>query len=300
MAKKTTRPSSNPRTEDFNLGPIVNKILPERYRLKCKNEAQKEYARIISDHEITIAYGPSGTGKSFVSIARAIELLQNVSNNYTRIIISKPAVEADEKLGFMPGTEREKLEPHIASSLDIFDKIVGKYNRMRLEEKECLIIQPLGFIRGKSIDNAIIIIEEAQNLSPSQCKAILTRIGSNSKLILSGDLDQSDRYKNVRDSGLFDIIIKHQNIPEIGFFEFKNSDVVRNPLIGKILDNYPKEDIEKLSKELKGEKPKPQPKKQLLTENTSTDTIKSLDQLVPKKPTLVERIKKFITDNIEW
>jgi len=260
MAKRNTK-SSKTQQGDVNFGPIANKVLPERYRLKCKNEAQKEYARIITDHEITVAYGPAGTGKSFIAIARAIELLQNVSNNYSRIIVSKPAVEADEKLGFMPGTEREKLEPHISSALDIFDKIVGKYNRMHLEEKECLIIQPLGFIRGKSIDNAIIIIEEAQNLSPSQCKAILTRIGTNSKLILSGDLDQSDRYKNVRDSGLFDVVTRHQNVPEIGFFEFKNSDVVRNPLISKILKNYPTEDIEKLSKELKGEKTKTWTKK---------------------------------------
>ena len=237
MAKRVIKPS-NQKQEEVNFGPVVNKILTEKYRLKCKNEAQKEYARIISEYEITIAYGPSGTGKSFVSIARAIELLQNVSNNYTRIIISKPAVEADEKLGFMPGTEREKLEPHISSSLDIFDKIVGKYNRTRLEERECLIIQPLGFIRGKSIDNAIIIIEEAQNLSPSQCKAILTRIGTNSKLILSGDLDQSDRYKNVRDSGLFDIIMKHQNIPEIGFFEFKHKSILHVFLNNCFMEMY--------------------------------------------------------------
>jgi phosphate starvation-inducible protein PhoH and related proteins len=299
MAKRVIKPS-NQKPEEVNFGPVVNKILTEKYRLKCKNEAQKEYARIISEYEITIAYGPSGTGKSFVSIARAIELLQNVSNNYTRIIISKPAVEADEKLGFMPGTEREKLEPHISSSLDIFDKIVGKYNRTRLEERECLIIQPLGFIRGKSIDNAIIIIEEAQNLSPSQCKAILTRIGTNSKLILSGDLDQSDRYKNVRDSGLFDIIMKHQNIPEIGFFEFKNADIVRNPLISKILNNYPTEDVEKLSKELKGEKPKSEPKKQLLTENKDVTVIKSLEQIKPKKQTLLEKIKIFLSEKFEW
>jgi phosphate starvation-inducible protein PhoH and related proteins len=299
MAKRVIKPS-NQKQEEVNFGPVVNKILTEKYRLKCKNEAQKEYARIISEYEITIAYGPSGTGKSFVSIARAIELLQNVSNNYTRIIISKPAVEADEKLGFMPGTEREKLEPHISSSLDIFDKIVGKYNRTRLEERECLIIQPLGFIRGKSIDNAIIIIEEAQNLSPSQCKAILTRIGTNSKLILSGDLDQSDRYKNVRDSGLFDIIMKHQNIPEIGFFEFKNADIVRNPLISKILNNYPTEDVEKLSKELKGEKPKSEPKKQLLTENKDVTVIKSLEQIKPKKQTLLEKIKIFLSEKFEW
>ncbi len=299
MAKRNTK-SSTTQQGDVNFGPIANKVLPERYRLKCKNEAQKEYARIITDHEITVAYGPAGTGKSFIAIARAIELLQNVSNNYSRIIVSKPAVEADEKLGFMPGTEREKLEPHISSALDIFDKIVGKYNRMKLEEKECLIIQPLGFIRGKSIDNAIIIIEEAQNLSPSQCKAILTRIGTNSKLILSGDLDQSDRYKNVRDSGLFDVVTRHQNVPEIGFFEFKNGDVVRNPLISKILKNYPTEDIEKLSKELKGEKPKPEPKKQLLTENKNVKVIKNLEEIVPKKPTLLERVKTFLSEKFQW
>jgi len=299
MAKRNTK-SSTTQQGDVNFGPIANKVLPERYRLKCKNEAQKEYARIITDHEITVAYGPAGTGKSFIAIARAIELLQNVSNNYSRIIVSKPAVEADEKLGFMPGTEREKLEPHISSALDIFDKIVGKYNRIKLEEKECLIIQPLGFIRGKSIDNAIIIIEEAQNLSPSQCKAILTRIGTNSKLILSGDLDQSDRYKNVRDSGLFDVVTRHQNVPEIGFFEFKNGDVVRNPLISKILKNYPTEDIEKLSKELKGEKPKPEPKKQLLTENKNVKVIKNLEEIVPKKPTLLERVKTFLSEKFEW
>lgn len=299
MAKRNTK-SSTTQQGDVNFGPIANKVLPERYRLKCKNEAQKEYAKIITDHEITVAYGPAGTGKSFIAIARAIELLQNVSNNYSRIIVSKPAVEADEKLGFMPGTEREKLEPHISSALDIFDKIVGKYNRMKLEEKECLIIQPLGFIRGKSIDNAIIIIEEAQNLSPSQCKAILTRIGTNSKLILSGDLDQSDRYKNVRDSGLFDVVTRHQNVPEIGFFEFKNGDVVRNPLISKILKNYPTEDIEKLSKELKGEKPKPEPKKQLLTENKNVKVIKNLEEIVPKKPTLLERVKTFLSEKFEW
>jgi len=299
MAKRNTK-SSTTQQGDVNFGPIANKVLPERYRLKCKNEAQKEYARIITDHEITVAYGPAGTGKSFIAIARAIELLQNVSNNYSRIIVSKPAVEADEKLGFMPGTEREKLEPHISSALDIFDKIVGKYNRIKLEEKECLIIQPLGFIRGKSIDNAIIIIEEAQNLSPSQCKAILTRIGTNSKLILSGDLDQSDRYKNVRDSGLFDVVTRHQNVPEIGFFEFKNGDVVRNPLISKILKNYPTEDIEKLSKELRGEKPKAEPKKQLLTESKDVQVIKNLEEIVSKKPTLLERVKTFLSEKFEW
>ena len=298
MAKKGSK-SSNNRIDDVDFGPMVNKVLSNRYRLKCKNEAQKEYARIITNHEITVAYGPAGTGKSFIAIARAIELLQNVSNSYGKIIIAKPAVEADEKLGFMPGTEREKMEPHIASSLDIFDKIIGKYNRMRLEELDTLIIQPLGFIRGKSIDNSIIIIEEAQNLSPDQCKSILTRIGENSKLVISGDLDQSDRYKDVRFSGLFDLVLRHKNIPEIGFFGFKNDDVVRNPLISKILKNYPTQDVMALSKEIEFSKAKKVTQtKQLLTENKNV--INDIKKKVPKKITTIGRIKKFFNEKFEW
>jgi phosphate starvation-inducible PhoH-like protein len=240
MAKRTTRTSA--KSQEYNeneFGSPASKILNDKFRLKCKNEAQKEFVRIITDYEIVIAAGPSGTGKSYLSIGRAIELLQNVSNPYSKIIICKPAVEAEEKIGFIPGTEREKLEPHIASSLDILDKMIGQYSRMRLEEKGILIIQPLGFIRGKTLDNSIIIIEEAQNLSPNQCKTILTRIGNNSKLIISGDVDQSDKYKNLKETGLYDIITRHKNIPEIGFFEFSKADIVRNPIIGKILNNYP-------------------------------------------------------------
>lgn len=240
MAKRTTRTSA--KSQEYNeneFGSPASKILNDKFRLKCKNEAQKEFVRIITDYEIIIAAGPAGTGKSYLSIGRAIELLQNVSNPYSKIIICKPAVEAEEKIGFIPGTEREKLEPHIASSLDILDKMIGQYSRMRLEEKGVLIIQPLGFIRGKTLDNSIIIIEEAQNLSPNQCKTILTRIGNNSKLIISGDIDQSDKYKNLKETGLYDIITRHKNVPEIGFFEFSKADIVRNPIIGKILNNYP-------------------------------------------------------------
>jgi phosphate starvation-inducible PhoH-like protein len=240
MAKRTTRTSTKSQEYSENeFGSPASKILNDKFRLKCKNEAQKEFVRIITDYEIVIAAGPAGTGKSYLSIGRAIELLQNVSNPYSKIIICKPAVEAEEKIGFIPGTEREKLEPHIASSLDILDKMIGQYSRMRLEEKGVLIIQPLGFIRGKTMDNSIIIIEEAQNLSPNQCKAILTRIGNNSKLIISGDIDQSDKYKNLKETGLYDIITRHKNVPEIGFFEFSKADIVRNPIIGKILNNYP-------------------------------------------------------------
>lgn len=247
MAKVNGRTTKNVEYKESEFGSIVNKLLPSKFRLKCKNEAQKEFSRLITDKEITIAAGPAGTGKSYIAIGRAIELLQNSANPYNKIIISKPAVEAEEKLGFAPGTIREKLEPHLASSLDIVDKIMGKANRKKLEENDYLLIQPLGFIRGKTLDNSVIIIEEAQNLSPTQCKTILSRIGENSKLIISGDLDQSDRYNDVRQSGLYDLFKRHKNLEEVGFYEFQLSDIVRNPLISKLLSNYPKQEMPDLS-----------------------------------------------------
>ena len=216
----------------------VNTILPTRHRLKCKNHKQKEFSHLITEKEIIFATGPAGVGKSYVAIARAIELLQNTSNQYKKIILINPAVEADEKLGFIPGSVREKLDPYVGSSIDIIDKIVGASNRIKMEEEGILNVGALGFIRGKTIDNAILVMEEAQNMSPIQMKTLLTRIGHSTKFIISGDLDQSDRYNNFKQSGLYDAVQKHKNIKEFGFIEFDTVDIVRNPLITLILDNY--------------------------------------------------------------
>tara|TARA_R110000796_G_scaffold11198_7_gene37414 strand:- start:10186 stop:10938 length:753 start_codon:yes stop_codon:yes gene_type:complete len=215
----------------------ANEILGKKVRLKCKNIKQKEYANLIKEKEISICAGPAGVGKSYIAIAIAIELLQN-NNSFNKIIIVKPAVEAEENLGFLPGDLKEKMAPYLASSLDIVDKILGKENRIKLEEEELLICEPLGFIRGKSIDNSVLIMEEAQNLSGSQMKTLLTRIGYGAKYIISGDMDQSDKYSRIEDTGLYDAMTKHHNIPEIGLFEFGINDIVRNPLITKILGNY--------------------------------------------------------------
>ena len=190
----------------------------------------------INEKEIVIAAGPAGVGKSYVTIARAIELLKSKNNTFSKIIVCTPAVEAEEKLGFLPGDMREKMDPYLASSMDIFDKLIGKANRMKLEELELLQVQALAYIRGKSIDNTILILEEAQNMSPSQMKTLLT--GNNSKFIISGDLDQSDRYKNANQSGLYDALMKHRNVPDIGFIEFNIDEIVRNKVISKILANY--------------------------------------------------------------
>lgn len=237
MAKATRRTAKPPKVEKTT-NDIVNEILQTRFRLKFKNRAQKDFSDLISQKEIVIAAGPSGTGKSYVSIARAIELLQNKTNPYNKIIISKPAVEAGEKYGFLPGDVKEKMEPYVASSIDIIDKIIGKENRVKLELLEVIKVEPLAFIRGKTIDNSILIMEETQNMSPEQVKTLLTRIGENTKFIISGDLDQSDKFRDVKQSGLYDAMKRHKNIEEIGFFLFENHDIVRNPIITKILKNY--------------------------------------------------------------
>jgi phosphate starvation-inducible PhoH-like protein len=216
----------------------ISMILPTRHRLKCKNQKQKVFANLITDKEIVLATGPAGVGKSYVAIARAIELLQNSTNQYNKILIINPAVEAEEKIGFLPGSLREKLDPFVGPSIDIIDKIVGSGKRVDLEEAGIIEVGGLGFIRGKTIDNTILVMEEAQNMSPNQMKTLLTRIGANAKFIISGDLDQSDRYNNYRDSGLYDAVNKHGGIEEIGLIEFDESEIVRNPLISKILANY--------------------------------------------------------------
>lgn len=231
------------RTSSKSVKPEVKSKAPSAIsknsiRLKCKNTKQKEFANLIKEKEIVICSGPAGVGKSYVAIAVALALVQDPTNSYNKLLIVKPAVEAEENLGFLPGNLKEKMAPYLASSIDIVDKIITKTARVELEEAEILMAEPLGFIRGKSIDNSVLIMEEAQNMSPSQMKTLLTRIGYNSKYVVSGDMDQSDRYSKVEESGLYDAMTKHSKIEEIGFFRFTEDDIVRNPLITKILKNY--------------------------------------------------------------
>jgi phosphate starvation-inducible PhoH-like protein len=223
----------------------VNKIIPKKVTLKCKNAKQKQYANLIREREITICSGPSGVGKSYVAIAVALQLLQATDNTLNKIIIVKPAVETEENLGFLPGDLKEKLAPYMASSIDIVDKLIGKTKRIALEQSEELVVEPLGFLRGKTIDNSVLVMEETQNTSPFQMKTLLTRIGYNSKYVISGDMDQSDKYRDATKTGLYDVMNRHLNIDEIGFFEFDEGDIVRNPLITKILKNYKIEDNDK-------------------------------------------------------
>jgi len=168
----------------------------------------------------------------------AVDLLSDPENNYEKIIIVRPAVEAEEKLGSLPGNVEEKLDPYIFPSYYLLNKIIGKEVREKLKEIEVIEVFALAYMRGMNIDNSLLIFEEAQNSTPNQMKLLLTRIGFNSKFFISGDLEQTDRYKDKKQSGLWDAIHRFKDMDNILTHEFSDTDVVRNPLITKILKKY--------------------------------------------------------------
>jgi len=171
----------------------------------------------------------------------AVDLLADPTTPYEKIIIVRPAVEAEEKLGSLPGNVEEKLDPYIFPSYYLLNKIIGKEAREKLKEIEVIEVFALAYMRGMNIDNSILIFEEAQNSTPNQMKLLLTRIGFNSKFFISGDLEQTDRYKDKKQSGLYDALQRFNGISDIGVYDFKNAKNVRNPLISKLLNKYDEE-----------------------------------------------------------
>ncbi len=217
---------------------LISKIIKKKGRQKFLSDNQKKYYEILTNSQITICSGPAGVGKSYIAMKAAVDLLSDPKSPYEKIIIVRPAVEAEEKLGSLPGGLEEKLDPYIFPSYYLLNKIIGKESREKLKEIEVIEVFALAYMRGMNIDNSILIFEEAQNSSPNQMKLLLTRIGFNSKFLISGDLEQTDRYKNKTLSGLYDAVNKFQDIEDVGVFEFDRDDIVRNPLISKILKKY--------------------------------------------------------------
>ncbi len=217
---------------------IIGTLIKKKTKDKFLSDSQKEYYEILQNNQITICSGPAGVGKSYIAMKAAIDLLADPNNSYEKLIIVRPAVEAEEKLGSLPGNVEEKLDPYIFPSYYLLNKIIGKDVREKLKNMEIIEVFALAYMRGMNIDNSILIFEEAQNSTPNQMKLLLTRIGFNSKFFISGDLEQTDRYKDKTHSGLYDAIKKFKNLDDIGVFEFNSKDVVRNPLIGKILKRY--------------------------------------------------------------
>ena len=237
MRKKTqtledTQPQPNAKRD------VIKEVLKKRPKNKFLTENQKIYYETLLNNQITICSGPAGVGKSYIAMKTAVDLLSDEGNGYDKIIIVRPAVEAEEKLGALPGNVEEKLDPYIFPSYYLLNKIIGKEAREKLKEYEIVEVFALAYMRGMTIDNSILIFEEAQNATPKQMKLLLTRIGSNSKFFISGDIEQTDRYKDKKQSGLYDAITRFNNIPGIGIFEFGEKDGVRNPIITKILKRY--------------------------------------------------------------
>ena len=207
---------------------IICSILKKKTKDKFLTQTQKRYYDTLISNEVTICSGPAGVGKSYITMKAAVDLISDPTTPYEKIIIVRPAVEAEEK-----------LDQYIFPSYYLLNKIIGKENREKLKNLEVIEVFALAFMRGMNIDNSILIFEEGQNATPSQMKLLLTRIGFNSKFFISGDVEQSDRYRNKTHSGLWDAIEKFRGDSHILTFEFTDKkDIVRNPLISKILDKY--------------------------------------------------------------
>ena len=217
---------------------IISQAIKKKTKSKFLTENKKIYSDILLNNQITICSGPAGVGKSYIAMKTAVDLLLDEGNGYDKIIIVRPAVEAEEKLGALPGNVEEKLDPYIFPSYYLLNKIIGKESSEKLKDAEVIEVFALAYMRGMTIDNSILIFEEAQNATPKQMKLLLTRIGSNTKFFISGDIEQTDRYKDKKHSGLYDAITRFNNIPGIGVFEFGDKDGVRNPIITKILQRY--------------------------------------------------------------
>jgi phosphate starvation-inducible PhoH-like protein len=240
--KPTTTPTLEVTGKPVSKKDLIGQIIKRKTKEKFLTVNQKKYYETLIDSEITVCSGPAGVGKSYITMKAAIDLLSDPKTPYEKIIIVRPAVEAEEKLGSLPGNVEEKLDPYIFPSYYLLNKIIGKESREKLKEIEVIEVFALAFMRGMNIDNSILIFEEGQNASPSQMKLLLTRIGFNSKFFISGDVEQSDKYKNKTHSGLWDAIEKFRDDDYVSTFEFKDkNDIVRNPLISKILRKYDNE-----------------------------------------------------------
>lgn len=203
--------------------------------VKAKTLGQKKYVDAIDKNMIVFGVGPAGTGKTYLAMAKAITAFKN--NEVNRIILTRPAIEAGEKLGFLPGDLQSKVDPYLRPLYDALYEIMGAETFLRNMEKGLIEVAPLAYMRGRTLDNAYIVLDEAQNTTPAQMKMFLTRIGFGSKAIITGDLSQKDLPKDAS-SGLEVALKVLHDIDDISIIRFSSDDVVRHPLVQKIVNAY--------------------------------------------------------------
>lgn len=208
--------------------------------VKPKTAGQKEYVDLIRKKMIVFGIGPAGTGKTYLAMAMAIDAFKR--DDVSRIILTRPAIEAGEKLGFLPGDLQSKVDPYLRPLYDALYQIMGADSYLRNVEKGLIEVAPLAYMRGRTLDNSFIILDEAQNTTPAQMKMFLTRIGFGSKVIVTGDLTQKDLQADVK-SGLEHAVEVLGKVSDIGFSYLTNKDVVRHPLVQQIVTAY--DDYEK-------------------------------------------------------
>ncbi len=207
--------------------------------IRVKTLGQKVYVDSVKNHDVVFGIGPAGTGKTFLAVTLAVTALKR--GQVKRIILTRPAVEAGESLGFLPGDLKEKVDPYLRPVYDALYQILGKDQTTRLMEREIIEIAPLAYMRGRTLDDAFVILDEAQNTTIMQMKMFLTRLGFNSKMIVNGDSSQIDLPRNSH-SGLLDAIEKLKNIRQIDFVYLSAKDVVRHPVVAEIIRAYENEE----------------------------------------------------------
>jgi phosphate starvation-inducible PhoH-like protein len=200
-----------------------------------RTEAQKAYVRSLFENELSFGIGPAGTGKTYLAVAVAVSMF--ITGRVDKIILSRPAVEAGERLGFLPGDMKEKVDPYMQPLYDALNDFLPAKQMAKLMEDKAIEIAPLAFMRGRTLANAFVVLDEAQNATSMQMKMFLTRLGEGSRMVVTGDRTQIDLPRGVQ-SGLADAERLLQEIPKISFNYFTSKDVVRHPLVAEIIDAY--------------------------------------------------------------
>jgi phosphate starvation-inducible PhoH-like protein len=210
-------------------------IRTQRRYITPRSAGQAAYLKALHEHELVFGVGPAGTGKTYLAVAAGVAMLMRGSVD--RIILSRPAVEAGERLGFLPGDLREKVDPYLRPLYDALHDMMPAEQVMRRLSSAEIEVAPLAFMRGRTLSNAFVILDEAQNTTPVQMKMFLTRLGENARMAVTGDLTQVDLPPGQR-SGLRDAVDTLADVPGIGFVTFTDADVVRHPLVGRIVRAY--------------------------------------------------------------